>query len=35
MSEVKSKIDDLNNFKINIFKNLKKIENLKVAILER
>ena len=32
MSEVKSKIDDLNNFKINIFKNLKKIENLKVAI---
>lgn len=32
MSEVKSKINDLNNFKFNIFKNLKKIENLKVAI---
>ena len=32
MSEVKSKIDDLNNFKINIFKNHKNLKNLKLDI---
>ncbi len=32
MSEIKSKVNNLNNFKFGIFENLKKIEDLKVAI---
>ena len=32
VSEIKSKVKNINDFKLGIFENLKKIENLKVAI---